>query len=54
MVLLVSSHHGRGRTSGAEVHGQVAYLYTVRDGKIVRAEFFPSRAEAVKAAGVRE
>ena len=35
VVLLVASHRGRGRASGAEVHGDTAYLYTVRNGKIV-------------------
>jgi ketosteroid isomerase-like protein len=50
-VLLVASHQGRGRTSGAEVHGQTGYLYRVRDGKIVRAELYPSREDALKAAG---
>jgi len=54
VVLLVASHHARGRTSGAEVHGQVAYLYTVREGRIVRAEFYPDRATALKAAGLPE
>jgi ketosteroid isomerase-like protein len=54
VVLLVASHHGRGRASGVEVHGQTGYLYTVRDGKIVRAELYPSRAEALAAAGVRD
>ncbi len=52
VVLLVASHRARGRTSGAEVKGEVAYLYTVRDGKIVRAEFYPDRATALKAAGL--
>jgi ketosteroid isomerase-like protein len=51
IVLLVASHHGHGRASGAEVHGETAYLYTVRDGKIVRAELYPSRAHALDAAG---
>ena len=54
VVLLVSGHHGHGRASGVEVHGEVAYLYTVRDGEIVRAEFFPSRAAALAAAGIEE
>ena len=36
------------------MHGEVAYLYTVRDGEIVRAEFFPSRAAALAAAGIEE
>jgi ketosteroid isomerase-like protein len=52
VILLVADHHARGRTSGAEVHGQVAYLYTVRAGKIVRAEFYPDRATALRAAGL--
>ena len=52
VILLVASHRGRGRTSGAEVHGQTAYLYTVRDGKIVRAELYPSREAALEAAGL--
>jgi ketosteroid isomerase-like protein len=52
VVLLVATNHGRGRTSGAEVHGQVAYLYTVSDGKIARAEFYPDRATALEAAGL--
>src|SRR5436305_590024 len=38
VVFLVASHHGRGRASGAEVHGQTGYLYFVRDGKIARVE----------------
>ena len=54
VVLLVARHHGRGRASGAEVHGATAYLYTVRDGKIVRAELFRDRPAALKAAGLPE
>jgi ketosteroid isomerase-like protein len=52
VVLLVASHRGRGRTSGVEVSGQTGYLYTVRRGKIVRAELFRSGAEALAAAGL--
>ena len=51
LVLLVASHHGRGRASGVEVHGQTGYLYGLRGGKIVRAELYPSGAEALEAAG---
>jgi ketosteroid isomerase-like protein len=54
VVLLVATHHGRGRASGAAVRGQTGYLYTLRDGKIVRAELFRSRAEALEAAGLQE
>ena len=47
VVLLVASHHGRGRASGLEVRGRTAYVYRVREGKIVRAEIYPSRDEAL-------
>ena len=39
-VLLVASHRGRGRSSGAEVHGRTAYVYTLRDGMIARVELY--------------
>jgi ketosteroid isomerase-like protein len=54
LVLLVATHHGRGRTSGVEVHGKTGYLYSVRDRKVIRVELYPSRADALAAAGVRE
>ncbi len=54
LVVLVASHHGRGRSSGAEVHGRTGYVYGFRDGKIVRVELHPGRAEALKAAGLSE
>ena len=54
VVFLSATHHGRGRASGAEVHGQTGYLHTVRDGKIVRVEIYPSPAAALEAAGLRE
>jgi ketosteroid isomerase-like protein len=50
-VLLIASHSGRGRASGAEVRGETGYLYGLRDGKIVRAELFSSGEEALAAAG---
>ena len=54
VVLLVATHRGRGRSSGVEVEGQTGYLYTVRDGKIVRAELFAGREEAISAAGLEQ
>ncbi len=54
VVFVVATHHGRGRTSGAEVHGQTGYLYGLRGGKIVRVELYRSRAEALEAAGLGE
>jgi ketosteroid isomerase-like protein len=49
VVLLVATHHGRGRRSGVEVHGQTGYLYRLRGGKIVRAELYSSRTKALEA-----
>ena len=51
-VLLIASHHGRGRTSGIEVRGETGYLYTVRDGKILRGELYADGDEAREAAGL--
>jgi ketosteroid isomerase-like protein len=49
-VLIVASHRGHGRTSGAEVRGKTAYLYGVRGGKVTRVEIYPSRDGALEAA----
>lgn len=49
-VLLHATHTGRGRSSGAEVTGRTGYLYTLREGKIVRVELFGTPAEALAAA----
>jgi ketosteroid isomerase-like protein len=51
-VYLDASHSGRGRTSGAKVSGRTGYLYTLRDGKIVRGELYATPAEALAAAAV--
>jgi ketosteroid isomerase-like protein len=54
VVFLNASHRGHGRTSGAEVHGQTGYLYTVRDGKIARVEIYPNPAAALQATGLSD
>lgn len=51
-VVSVVTRHGRGRASGAEVEIQVALLWTVRDGKVTKVVWFPTRKEALEAAGV--
>lgn len=40
---------GRGRASGAEVELALALVWTVREGKVVRLEWFTSREEALRA-----
>ena len=53
-VIGVVTSQGRGRTSGAEVRRTHAGVRTIRDGKIVRVVWFPSRQEALEAVGLRE
>ena len=54
-VLSIVSQRVRGRTSGVELewtsYGQ---LWTIRDDKVVRVQFFPNRDEALEAAGLSE
>jgi ketosteroid isomerase-like protein len=49
---IVSLHRFRGkfRHTGMEFEGPLAYLYTVRDGKVTRWRAYPSADEAVEAA----
>ena len=51
-VVAVTRHHGTGRASGVTVGAPVAYVFTVRDGKLARMQIFNTRAEAREAAGL--
>ena len=53
-VISVVNRRGRGRSSGAEVELHVALVWTLREGKVVRVVWFPDRAEALEAAGLRQ
>jgi ketosteroid isomerase-like protein len=53
-VLLLFHDFGRRAGSTDEVRGNVAAIWTVRGGKIARAEFYPSRDDALKAVGLEE
>ena len=46
--------HARGRESGLELDSETGWVFTVRRGKLVRAEGFLSRVEALEAAGLSE
>jgi ketosteroid isomerase-like protein len=54
-VISIVTGRARGRASGVEVenrhHGGV---WTIRGGKIVQVVWFPTREEAVEAAGLSE
>jgi ketosteroid isomerase-like protein len=45
---------GRGRESGIPIVIHFFQLYTIRDGRLSKAEFFRHRADALKAAGLSE
>ena len=49
-VFVATTHRAKGRTSGAPIRQQTAQVMTVRDGKIVRQDFFASPEEALEAA----
>jgi len=53
-VLLLGGCAVRGRGSGAESDSPMAWVLTVRDGKVVRHRGYASRTEALKAVGLSE
>jgi len=53
-VLVLGRIRARGRESGLELDSPTGWVCTVRDGKLVTAEGFLSRAEALEAVGLRE
>ena len=53
-VVLVVEAEGTGPQSGAEVRQTWAQVISIRDDLIARVEPFPTRAEALEAAGVSE
>ena len=46
--------YARGRESGLELDSETGWVYRVRGGKVVKAEGFLSRVEALEAAGLSE
>ena len=53
-VVSIMVQRGRGRASGVEVEDRLGTVWTIRTGKIVRAVWFPSREDALEAAGLSE
>jgi ketosteroid isomerase-like protein len=50
-VVVVARVVAKGRSSGAQVDRQDGLLYTLRDGELVRLDYFNSRDQALEAAG---
>lgn len=54
LVVMVFRMRATGRTSGVAVERVDAIVFDVRDSKIVRADYYNNRAEALRAAGLTE
>ena len=53
-VVVVGREIGRGKGSGVPIQRQVAQLWTLHRGRIIRWEIFPDKAAALEAAGLWE
>jgi ketosteroid isomerase-like protein len=53
-VVSADTERGRGRSSGVEVEMTQYAVWTIRDGRVTRVVWFPTRAEALEAAGLSE
>jgi ketosteroid isomerase-like protein len=53
---VVSYHRvrGKGRGSGVEMQADYAYVWTFREGRVVRLRSYSDPTEALEAAGLRE
>jgi hypothetical protein len=51
----VSRYRGRGRRSGVEIDGPFQFgVWSIRDGKVTRVDWYPTREEAFEAVGLKE
>jgi hypothetical protein len=53
-VLVLLRDHVRPRGGESEIESLGCNLWTLRDGKVVRIDFYPVRSEGLKAAGLSE
>src|SRR5205823_12753927 len=53
-VVVFATYTARGRTSGVQRENQDAYVWTLRDGRAVRFQWFSDPADALKAVGLAE
>ena len=53
-IVSVDIEQARGQLSGADVEMTQYGVWTVRDGKVIRAAWFSNREEALEAAGLSE
>ena len=53
-VLAIGRLEGIGHTTGLPVGGELAQLFTYREGKAIRVRDFGSHAQGIEAAGLRD
>jgi ketosteroid isomerase-like protein len=53
-VVVIGRARGTARGSGLKLDMEASLVWTVRDGKLARNDFFTDRREALEAAGLRE
>jgi ketosteroid isomerase-like protein len=53
-VVVIGVLHGTGRGSGIDIERRQGYLWTIRDGKAVRFQWFNDAGEALAVAGVED
>jgi uncharacterized protein len=53
-VVVIATMRGRGTGSGMEVENRHGSVWTIRDGKAVRFQWFQEPEEALEAVGLRE
>jgi ketosteroid isomerase-like protein len=53
-VVAVVRMHAKGAGSGLELDRQDAIVYRVRDGKLLRCDYYNNKAEALEAVGLSE
>jgi ketosteroid isomerase-like protein len=53
-VIVATSLHARGRTTGIDVKQDAFVVWTLRDGLVIKSQAFPERGPALEAAGLSE
>ena len=53
-VVVVARLVGRGKGSGVDVEREWAYVWTLREGKVLRMDGYADRSEALKAVSLAE
>jgi ketosteroid isomerase-like protein len=53
-VLALARQTARGRESGAPIDHKLGFVFTLRDGKVVRCDLYWDRVDALEAAGLSE